>query len=58
MKRYDSCFKEQAFRLVLEQGRGVTSIAKDIGVHDNTVYKQINQYKEHKDHAFQWGKAE
>jgi transposase len=52
MKRYDKSFKEQAIRLVLEQGCSVPSVAKDIGVHDNTMYKWINQYKEHKDHAF------
>ena len=52
MKRYDSSFKEQAVRLVLEQGSSVPSVAKDIGVHDNTMYKWINQYKEHKENAF------
>lgn len=52
MKHYDSGFKEQAIRLVLEQGRSAPDVAKDIGIHVNTMYKWISQYKEHKDHAF------
>ena len=52
MKRYDSSFKEQAVRLVTEQGKSVSSVAKDIGIHENTLYKWIDQYKIHKENAF------
>ncbi len=52
MKRYDSSFKEQAVRLVTEQGKSVSSVAKDIGIHENTLYKWIDQYKTHKENAF------
>ena len=52
MKRYDSNFKEQSVRLVTEQGKSVSSVAKDIGIHENTLYKWIDQYKTHKENAF------
>lgn len=52
MKRYDKNFKEEAVRLVLEQGRLAPSVAESIGIHINTLYKWINLYKEHKEHAF------
>lgn len=52
MKRYDKSFKEQAVRLVLEQGRSIPSVARDIGIHDNTMYKWVNEYKKHKENAF------
>ncbi len=52
MKRYDSSFKEQAVRLVTEEGKSVSSVAKDIGIHENTLYKWIDQYKTHKENAF------
>ncbi|ACL75838.1 transposase IS3/IS911 family protein [Ruminiclostridium cellulolyticum H10] len=52
MKRYDSNFKEQAVRLVTEQGKSVSSVANDIGIHENTLYKWIDQYKTHKENAF------
>ena len=52
MKRYNSSFKEQVARLVTEQGKSVSSVAKDIGIHENTIYKWINQYNTHKENAF------
>ncbi|WP_242651712.1 IS3-like element ISCce3 family transposase [Ruminiclostridium cellulolyticum] len=52
MKRYDNSFKEQAVRLVTEQGKSVSIVAKDIGIHENTLYKWIDQYKTHKENAF------
>jgi len=45
MKRYDKSFKEQAVRLVLEQRRSIPSVARDIGIHDNTMYNWVNEYK-------------
>lgn len=52
MKRYDSSFKEQAARLVTEQGKSVSGVAKELGIHENTLYKWINQYNTHKENAF------
>lgn len=52
MKRYDKHFKEEAIGLVLNQGRPVVAVAKELGIHEATLYEWINQYKKHKEHAF------
>lgn len=46
-KRFNNDFKMEAIRLVTELNRSVPSVANDIGVHPNTIYKWIEQY--HKD---------
>jgi len=50
MKRYDKHFKEEAVRLVLE--RPAPAVAKELDIHENTLYKWIGQYKKHKEQAF------
>ena len=45
MKRYDKQFKEEAVRLVLEQGRPVVAVAKEIGVHESTLYTWVGQFR-------------
>lgn len=52
MKRYDKNFKEEMVRLVLDQRRPVAAVAREIGIHENTLHKWINQYKKHKENAF------
>ncbi len=52
MKQYDKQFKEQAVKLVLELDRPVKSVADELGIHENTLYKWVNQYKKHHEHAF------
>lgn len=52
MKRFDQQFKEEAVRLVLELKRPVAAVARELGIHENTLYKWISQYKKHKENAF------
>ncbi len=52
MKRFDQQFKEEAVRLVLELKRQVVAVARELGIHENTLYKWISQYKKHKENAF------
>jgi len=52
MKRFDKNFKIEAVRLVLEQGRSASSVAKELDIHENTVRKWIKEYKIHSDDAF------
>jgi transposase len=52
MKRYDKHFKEEAVRLVVELGRSVATVAKELGIHESTLHKWVSQYKEHKENAF------
>ncbi|NLC06733.1 MAG: transposase [Syntrophomonadaceae bacterium] len=52
MKQYDKQFKEQAVKLVLDLERPVKIVAGELGIHENTLYKWINQYRKHQEHAF------
>lgn len=45
MKRFDKNFKTEAVRLVLEEERKVSDVAKDLDIHVNTLYKSIKLYK-------------
>lgn len=52
MKRFDKQFKAEAVRMVLDQGRPVPAVAKELGIHETSLYKWIGQYKQHKEDAF------
>ena len=45
-------FKEDAVRLVTDRGVPVAHAAADLGIHENTLRKWINQYKTDTDEAF------
>jgi transposase len=45
-------FKEDAVRLVLEKEVPVSQVALDLGVHENTIYKWMRQYREGPEGAF------
>ncbi len=42
---YSREFKEDAVRLVTDKGIPVTQVAMDLGIHENTIYKWMRQYK-------------
>jgi len=52
MKQYDKQFKKQAVKLVLDLGRPVKTVAGELGIYENTLYKWISNYKKHQKHAF------
>lgn len=49
---YTKEFKEDAVRLVTEHGAEISEVAQDLGVHENTIYKWMRQYKSDPDGAF------
>ena len=51
-KGFDREFKREAVRLVMVEGRPVAATARDIGVHENTLYKWLRQFREDPDHSF------
>ena len=51
-KAYTREFKEDAVRLVTEKGVSVSQVALDLGIHENTIYKWIRQYKADPEGAF------
>ena len=51
-KRYDREFKIEIAKQVTQGRRSASSMAREIGVHDNTIYKWVKQYKEDPEQAF------
>jgi transposase len=49
---YTREFKEDAVRLVTDKGISVSTVAIDLGVHENTIYKWMRQYKTDPEGAF------
>lgn len=52
MRQFDRQFKEEAVRMVAELGRPVSTVAKELGIHENTLYKWLDLSKKHKENAF------
>ena len=51
-RKFDRAFKLETVKLVTEQGRTVPSVAREIGVHDNTVYKWLKDFNADPEYAF------
>jgi transposase len=42
-RRYDKAFREQALKLVTEQGREPTGVARDLGMPTSTLFKWLKE---------------
>ena len=51
-RRFDKQFKLDALRMVQESNRSIASIARDLGIHPNVLYKWREQLLADPDHAF------
>jgi transposase len=51
-RKYDREFKVEAVKLVTEGGRGVAEAARNLGIHENLLYKWREKYTEDIAHAF------
>ena len=51
-KRFDSEFKKDIVKLYINGERTCPSLAEELGLHENTIYKWIQQYKEDPEQAF------
>ena len=51
-RRFTTEYKEEIIKLVTEQGRKVTHVARDIGVSEATVRGWVKKYTEHGKNAF------
>ena len=51
-RRFDKQFKLDAMRMVQESDRSIASIARDLGVHPNVLYRWREQLLKDPDHAF------
>lgn len=44
-RRFDSDFKEGAVRIVLDTGRPIAEVARELGVNEGTLGNWVNQYR-------------
>lgn len=51
-KRYDAEFKREIAQIYLDRKRSAASLAAEVGVHENTIYKWVEQYEQDPEHAF------
>jgi transposase len=51
-RRYDREFKEGAVRLILDGGRTVRSVSRDLGIHENMLHRWKKEYLQDREDAF------
>lgn len=51
-RKFDRAFKIETVKLITEQDRTVSSVANEIGVHENTIYKWLRQLHADPENAF------
>jgi transposase len=51
-QRYDGEFKKEIAKLYIDGVRGAKSLASEIGVHENTIYKWAEEYNSDPENAF------
>lgn len=51
-KTYSKEFKINAVRMVTEEKRKISEVARDLGIHENQVYRWRTKYSEGKEESF------
>ena len=51
-RKYDREFKVEAVKLITGEGRVVAEVARNLGIHENLLYKWKEKYTEDMAHAF------
>jgi transposase len=51
-KRYDKEFKKETIRLIQEEGKTVAQVARELELHENTLYRWLTEFKQDAEHAF------
>jgi transposase len=51
-KQYDNDFKLNTIKLVVEEGKTASQVARDLGITPKTLYGWIAQYKDDPKHPF------
>jgi transposase len=49
---FDQEFKRNAVKLVLEGGRGVREVCRELGIHENLLHRWKGEYQGDQEHAF------
>jgi transposase len=51
-RKYDAQFKKETVRLLVQGGRKITDLARDMGIHENVLRKWRQQYLRDSERAF------
>jgi transposase len=51
-KKFSKSFKTEAVRRVIEQEQTVAKLSRELGIHVNTLYKWVNEFKNDNINAF------
>lgn len=51
-RQYDGLFKRGIAKLYLDNERSAQSLANEVGVHENTIYKWAEQYRQDPEQSF------
>jgi transposase len=51
-RKYDREFKVEAVKLATEAGRTVAEVARNLGIHENLLYKWKEKYSKDNEYAF------
>jgi len=51
-RQFDRAFKIEAVRLVVEEGRTAASVARDLGIAENLLYRWKQQFSNQQEAAF------
>jgi len=51
-RKYDREFKEDAIRLIVDGGRSVREVARDLGIHENMLCRWKKEYLQDTEHSF------
>ena len=51
-RKYDAQFKKETVRLMVQGGRRITDLARDMGINVNVLRKWRQQYLKDSEHAF------
>ncbi len=51
-RKYDAEFKRETVRLLVQGGRKIADLARDMGIHQNVLRKWRQQYLKDSEHAF------
>jgi transposase len=50
--RYDAAFKKEAISMVTELGCSVVEVAEKLGIHNKTMYRWMDEFKQDGNNAF------
>ena len=51
-RKFDREFKEDAIRLIVDGGRTVRDVARDLGIHENMLHRWKQEYLQDTEHSF------